>query len=148
MRIEAHSFMRIIPTWEKPTCVRSRLGRTLRIREAQAAHSHTTSHIERDLPAQRLSLGENAASKRQIPPFLAQRPGLGEIDRNKIPPRENVRIAQANYLGKRWGTSLLEKAFLSQAGTLCQTRPAFASQIREFLLSRDLAQLRLAQKRG
>ena len=56
-------------------------------------------------------------------PFQTQRPGLGGIGWNKISPWENVRIAQADYLGKRWGMSLLKMAVLSQAETLRQTRP-------------------------
>ena len=142
--------MRIIPTWEKPTCVRSRLGRTLRIREAQAAHSHTTSHIERDLPAQRHGLGENAEFEQQNPPFQAQRPGSGEIGWNKIPPWEKPRIARAVYLGKRQGASLPETAVLSRGGTLRQIRPdlppkhAYSSQAETWRQTMPPSRLRYA----
>lgn len=132
--------MRIIPTWEKPTCVRSRLGRTLRIREAQAAHSHTMSHIERERLARTTSqLGRKRRVQAANTALSGTTSRLGRNRPEQDPASGERQNRPSRLPGQTPGRFSAREGNSLPNRDVAPNRAGFASQTREFLPSRDVA---------
>ena len=123
-----------ITPWENATHSRS----------ASRSFSHNVPHRER-LARATSQLGRKRRVQAANTALSSTTSRLGRNRPEQDPASGERQNSPSQLPGQRWGTSLLEKAFLSQAGTLCQTRPAFAPQICDLLPRRDLAQPRLVQ---
>ena len=78
-----------------------------------------------NLDAQCPALGESRLSERVNGPDFAQRPGSGENPVHKIPPLENSRERQRDYLRLCLCPCRPKRAHLSQAETMCAIPPNF-----------------------
>ena len=126
-----------ITSWENATHSRS----------ASRSFSHNVPHRER-LARATSQLGRKRRVQAANTALSGTTSRLGRNRPEQDPVSGERQNSPSQLPGQTLGHFSTRKGFSLPSRDVAPNEAAFAPQIREFLLSRDLAQLRLAQKRG